>query len=274
MKDELLGDVAKVENPTQKLNLMREYLQAVALRSLHESEAFKNLAFVGGTALRFIHSLARFSEDLDFSLENAQGYDPESWLKRLKRELSLSGFEASVSWNNRTTVHKSWVKVSGLMYEAGISPLRDQNISIRLEIDTRPPLGSMVEKSLVNRHRLLALRHYDLPSLMAGKMHALLTRRYPKGRDWYDFIWYRTKHPPIQPNLILLQNALNQSLEPKAVDANLWREMLADSIEKLDIQAIVDDVSPFLERPEEKHLLTQEYLLGVVRGNPGDSSRD
>lgn len=71
MKDELLGDVAKVENPTQKLNLMREYLQAVALRSLHESEAFKNLAFVGGTALRFIYSLARFSEDLDFSLENA-----------------------------------------------------------------------------------------------------------------------------------------------------------------------------------------------------------
>lgn len=92
MKEQALEIVANIADPGEKLNRLREYLQAFALRSLHESEAFQCLSFVGGTALRFLYNLPRFSEDLDFSLEKAQNYVPEKWLSKLRRDLEFSGF--------------------------------------------------------------------------------------------------------------------------------------------------------------------------------------
>ena len=62
-----------IQDPGQARNRLREYLQALVLRSLHESEAFRQLALVGGTALRFLHDLPRFSETLDFSVTSAEG---------------------------------------------------------------------------------------------------------------------------------------------------------------------------------------------------------
>jgi hypothetical protein len=268
MKEELLALVEGIEDPTRKLNLLREYLQALALRSLHESEAFLNLAFVGGTALRFVHALPRFSEDLDFSLSEPTGYAPEKWLKKLKHDLGLAGYTASVSWKDRTTVHKSWIKVAGVLYDTGLSPMPNQNLSIKLEIDTRPPAGAGFQKSLITRHRILALQHYDLPSLMAGKVHALLTRAYPKGRDWYDLIWYRGQRPPTDPNLEMLQNALDQTQGPGILNAADWRILLRDRIESLDTAKLVADVRPFLERPAEADLFTRENFLSLLR-KPG-----
>lgn len=51
MKDHALALIEKATNRGQALNTLREYLQALVLRSFYESEAFRNLAFVGGTAL-------------------------------------------------------------------------------------------------------------------------------------------------------------------------------------------------------------------------------
>jgi predicted nucleotidyltransferase component of viral defense system len=92
--------VRHVSDAGLKMNLLREYLQAFTLRSFHESKVFRCLSFVGGTALRFLHGLSRFSEDLDFSLEDAEGYDPKAWLKKIKRDLAFAGFDASVTWND------------------------------------------------------------------------------------------------------------------------------------------------------------------------------
>jgi len=268
MKEDVLARVSSVSDPGRKLNLLREYLQALALRSLHESEAFLNLAFVGGTALRFIAALPRFSEDLDFSLHHPEGYRPERWLKKLKNDLTLAGFEASVSWNDRTTVHKGWIKTAGILKEAGLAAMPQQNLSIKLEIDTRPPEGAVLERSLITRHRILALQHYDLSSLMAGKIHALLTRGYPKGRDWYDLLWYRGHRPPLKPNLVQLQNALNQTQGSSALDAKKWKEHLLTRLDSLDCRKLLDDVAPFLERPEEANLLTEQNLRSVLRAGP------
>ena len=82
MREEIIVLVKELADPTRKLNLLREYLQAFVLRSLHESEAFVHLSFVGGTALRFLFNLPRFSEDLDFSLETPEGYEPIKWMKK------------------------------------------------------------------------------------------------------------------------------------------------------------------------------------------------
>jgi len=213
MKEEALALIKDVSAPADKINLLREYIQAMVLRSLHESEAFVNLCFVGGTALRFIHNLPRFSEDLDFSVEPNSRYKPELWMKKVKSDLQFAGFDVSVSWHDRTTVHKAWVKVAGILKDAGLAAVPEQKLSIKLEIDSNPPKGYVSKTGIINRHTMFALRYYDLSSLMAGKIHALITRKYAKGRDWYDLIWYRGKRPPVEPNLnFLLMQPLGASI--------------------------------------------------------------
>ena len=69
MKEYLLTLVSAATSPIEKKNLAREYLQALILQSLQRAGAMTALAFHGGTALRFLYSLPRYSEDLDFALE-------------------------------------------------------------------------------------------------------------------------------------------------------------------------------------------------------------
>lgn len=264
MKEEALALVSNTSDASEKLNLLREYLQALTLRSLHESEAFVSLAFVGGTALRFIAALPRFSEDLDFSLHQSEGYRPELWMKKIKNDLTFAGFDVAVTWNGRSTVHKAWIKTAGVLKEAGLAAMPQQKLSIKLEIDTRPPAGAVLVRSLITRHRMLALQHYDLPSLMAGKVHALITRGYPKGRDWYDLLWYRGHRPLLEPNLVQLQNALNQTQGSSAPDAAEWKRLLLTRLNGIDCRKLVDDVAPFLERSGEAALLTLQNFRAAL----------
>ena len=154
MKARALELARGVDDPVGRLNMLREYTQATILRSLHESQAFQALSFVGGTALRFLYDLQRFSEDLDFSVESGSKYDPGPWVTRLERDLTLGGFETTLTWNDHKTVHVGWVRIAGLLQEVGLAPLPEQKLSVKIEIDTRPPAGADTENRLVNRHFL------------------------------------------------------------------------------------------------------------------------
>lgn len=278
MKEELLTKVKTVHNPVAKLNQMREYLQAFTLRSLHESEAFHCLAFIGGTALRFLYNLPRFSEDVDFSLESKADYAPKEWFSKLTRDLKLANFDAEVNVDTDPIVHKVWIKIATLMKEAGLSGQQSQKISIKVGIDTNPPRGAKTENHIVNRHFLFALQHYDLPSLMAGKIHALCTRQYYKGRDFYDLIWYCGHRPPIEPNLELLQAALAQT-QKEPFPAKEWRNILLKKLPTIPWKKIAKDVEIFLEQQEDTKFLTEEFLKtllttdGVTQLSPSPPSR-
>ncbi len=264
MKEEILSLVREKPDAAVKLNLMREYIQTMVLRSLHESEAFVSIAFVCGTALRFLFNLPRFSEDLDFSLENKQKYQPENWFRKVKRDLELSGLNPMIKLNIEGVVHKSWIRIPELLKDAGISTMKDQNLSIKVEIDTNPPKGAVIEKTLLARQRVISLRHYDLPSLMAGKIHALITRKYGKGRDWYDLLWYRGHRPPVEPNIALLQNALDQTLGKGRLKAEEWRRNTLKRFEKLECKALKEDVAPFLEHPEDAELFSIDNFRSLL----------
>ena len=140
-----------------------------------------------------------------------------------------------------------------------------QILSIKVEIDTKAPRGAVSETGIVNRHAMLSLRYYDLPSLLAGKVHALLTRKYAKGRDWYDLLWYRAKRPPIAPNLEQLQNALDQTRGKGVFDAKNWKRDVAEKVKAIDCASLVNDVKNFLERPEDSALLTEENICSVLK---------
>lgn len=264
MKEQALALARGLDDPDRAVNRLREYLQALVLRSLHEAEAFRPLAFVGGTALRFLHGLARFSEDLDFSLVSGAGYAGREWMTRVKRDLAFAGFEPQVTWKESRTVHAGWIRLPGILHEAGLSAMPGEKLAVKVEIDTRPPVGGRCERRVVTRHVTFLLQHYDLPSLMAGKIHAAACRGYPKGRDWYDLAWYLSQRPAVKPNLVLLQNALDQTEGTGRHEARRWPLLLRRKLDASDIGALEKDVRPFLENRAEARLLTRENLLGLL----------
>lgn len=263
MKELLLNLMEKEGNPVQKVNLAREYIQALSLRSLHESQAFQNISFVGGTALRFLYDLPRFSEDLDFSLENNQNYEPEKWLKKLKQDLIFSNYNVTITFNNKKTVHTAWIKIPEILFEAGLAGKKEENLSIKLEIDSNPPSGALTEISLLNKHFVFAVHHHSLDCLMAGKIRALLTRTFTKGRDWYDLLWYLSKRPPVSPNQNFLDKALQQGNHLHSSAKN-WQELLLEQVQTANWDLIIKDVEPFLENPKETALLNAQNFTALL----------
>ena len=264
MKEQALAAALRYSDPTQRLNALREYLQVFILRSLHESEAAQSVAFVGGTALRLLEGLPRFSEDLDFCRTSTAGYRPRRWLEKLKRDLHFAGFESTIRWHDRKPVQAAWVRSASLLAEAGLSGHPQQKLAIKIEIDTRPPAGATVERTIVTRGVTFVVAHYDLPSLMAGKLHALLARRYRKGRDWFDLVWYRSRRPPVAPNLPLLQRALDQTEGAGRYRAQDWLALLRAQLATLDVGRLIQDVRPFLERPADARLLERANLTAAL----------
>ena len=262
MKEYLLSLLSSNLNPLQARNQAREYLQALILQSLQRAGAMVPLAFHGGTALRFLYNSQRYSEDLDFALEgNSRGYDFRSTLQDIHRDLEAQGYTVAMKVSDKKTVQNAFVRFPGLPFELGLSPHQDEVLAVRIEVDTRPPLGAGLETTLVRRHVLLNLQHHDRASLLAGKLHALLHRSYLKGRDLYDLTWYLSAPDWPTPNLTLLNNALEQTgwRDPRLTPEN-WRGILHAHLMDIPWKQVLADVEPFLLSQQESSLLSRENL--------------
>jgi predicted nucleotidyltransferase component of viral defense system len=271
MKDYLLELVAKQPNTNAKVNTMREYLQAYILRILRDEGLFRSTAFVGGTALRFLHNLPRFSEDLDFSsaraCSGARAVDFAALVRKIKDELLAAGYNAGATYNDSKTVRSAFLRFSGLLFDAGVSNLREQKFSVKIEIDTNPPDGATLTTSIVNKYFPLAFLSYDIASLFSGKLHALLCREYAKGRDYFDLGWYLSKWRDITPNIALLVNALKQTKWDGALPTQTsWRRLIAAKVEALEWSKVKQDVASFLENPSDVATFTKENVLKLIGG--------
>ena len=266
MKDYLKQLAEKIEDNNTARCVVREYLQARLLESIQGSGAFENWAFVGGTALRFLYSTERFSEDLDFSLSSAGIEDNfVDIIKRLKRNFSVEGYSVIVKAQTGKTVKSAFLKFPGLLYEIKLSPHRSEAISIKVEIDTNPPEGAGFETSITRKYCLLNILHYDKSSLLAGKLHALLNRKYVKGRDIYDLMWYLSDRTWPEPNMVLLENALTQTgWKGEAITSGNWKREIAKRISDYNWDKVIEDVRPFLEKRQEIEMLTRKNLLKLL----------
>lgn len=266
MIDYLRQQIAAIDNNNLARCMVREYLQARLLECLQDTGAFETWAFVGGTALRFLYAMPRFSEDLDFSLIRP-GADIrfEQYLKKAKSVFEREAYAVSIKAKTEKTVQHAFIKFVGLLFELGLSPHRAETISIKVEMDTNPPAGANVETGVIRRHILLNLLHYDKPSLLAGKLHALLARDYVKGRDVYDLVWYLSDRTWPEPNITLLNNALRQTgwQEPAMTPKN-WRRYLVSRVQQLDWKKVADDVRPFLARQQDLNLLDEHIILKLL----------
>ena len=273
MKEELRSVVRGADNPGLAGNLAREYLQARILLALLDAGAMIPLAFQGGTALRFLFGLPRFSEDLDFALERPDraGRDLFSRLgDRVTAQLKRDGYDVVTKRKADRVVRSLMIGFPGLPHDIGLSPHPFQRLSIRVEIDTKPPAGAGLKTTIVRRHTLLHVQHHDRPSLLAGKLHAVLQRRWTKGRDLFDLFWYLSDPTWPDPNLVLLNNALGQTASSRpALTESSWRSVVRERVEALDWKAAEHDVAAFLEPGPAADLFGREPLLALLGSSRG-----
>lgn len=267
MKSDLQNWLLSANRQRQALNWMREYLQARVLAILQQQGAMIPLAFHGGTALRFLYQLPRYSEDLDFSLENPdKEYDFASLLEAISNQLVLEGYPIKIKFNEHKTVQHAFIGFPGLLYQCGLSPHIDQNFSVKLEVDTRPPSGAGLSISLIRyRELMLNIQHHDRASLLAGKVHAVLQRKYLKGRDIFDLVWYLSDRTWPLPKFKMLNHALQQSgWDGAPLNETNWKMTLHERLSESDLKVVREDVAPFLTQSEQQSLLTRENINSLL----------
>lgn len=243
---------------------LREIMQEIALAGLQRSGFFEKAAFYGGTALRIFQGLQRFSEDLDFSLlAVSDDFSLEQYLRGVEAEFNALGVTVSVEEKNKTKetkVDSAFLKPDTTWKELVIKEILPQEsvkmrpaIKIKIEVDTRPPLDFTTEEKLLLKPFSFYVKCFTLPDLFAGKMHALLFRKWKgrvKGRDWFDMEWYIRKGVPL--NLIHLGSRAYDSGDwpaPVISEQNVI-QLLHEKIDAVSFDSIKADVRPFI--PDEK----------------------
>lgn len=250
-------------NALDEENAVKEILQEIALYSLWRGDFFDVALFQGGTSLRILHGLPRFSEDLDFILRVPDAsFDWSPYLKVLTDVTGQFGLKLEPQPRTRMdkVVRQALLKDDSIANQLNLSFAgagRPKTIKIKLEIDVNPPMGSGEATTFLDFPGDYEVRHQDLSSNFALKIHALLCRGFLKGRDWFDFSWYVSRG--VAPNLALLRSALVQA-GPWAGDESIWidtswlKEALSAAIVRIDWKDAAEDVQRFLRPGELKSL--------------------
>lgn len=250
-------------NAIEEENATKEILQEIALYALWRGDFFDVALFQGGTSLRILHGLPRFSEYLDFILRFPNpDFDWAPYLATLVNVFGQFGLklEAQPKEKMDKAVRQAVLKDNSIASQIDLTFAdrgQPKTIKIKLEIDTNPPANSGEQTSFLDFPADYEARHQDLSSNFALKIHALLCRGYLKGRDWYDFSWYVSQR--VSPNLTHLRAALIQEgqwagQEGLQVDMSWLEDTLGTAIAAIDWKAAADDVRRFLRPAEEKSL--------------------
>ncbi|MGD0573210.1 MAG: nucleotidyl transferase AbiEii/AbiGii toxin family protein [Sedimentisphaerales bacterium] len=251
---------------------VREITQEVALAALGRTDFFKYGVFQGGTSLRIFYGLNRFSEDMDFILKSAdKDFVIEPYLKSITQEVLAYGYNIEIVSQSKAdaAVRKAFIKddsVGKLLQLDNIvrtGPMR--KIRIKFEVDTNPPAGSGYELKYLDFPFVSSVLLQDLPSLFAGKIHAMLCREYVKGRDWYDFIWFTSRGVGINDKFLasaLKQQGPWRGQELKA-DRDWCLKQLHERISSLNWKDAQDDVKRFVRQSELESIKywTKDFFL-------------
>ena len=276
-------DQYKIDTIEQQENALIEIVQEIVLLGLSRDDFFKNAAFYGGTALRILYKLNRFSEDLDFTGLHEKCKSFEVYKKSIEMTLAAYGFSFEFikkQKNFDSPIESAFLKGNtsinflqiGIMYNQH----KDSNIKIKLEIDRTPALGFIHEAKLHTQPEPFYIQSLDLPSLLSGKLHAILFRERRlniKGRDWYDLSWYLSKK--VHYNFDYLCQKIKQTMKelkdhPKDLEniseLNIKQAILSQ-IEKLDLVAAKKDVIRFLRNPSDLDIWSHKYFTELVSEN-------
>ena len=278
-----IEQIVKSYNPStldETKAIIRELVQSIVLIGLSRSGFFRKASFYGGTALRIFYNLNRYSEDLDFTLNNAEpGFSIEPYTAKIKEVASSYGLELEIMIKNKKSkspIESAFAKlntyqtfISLKLDNKIISTLhKDELIKVKFEIDCNPSLGFKNETKWLDIPEFAQVVVLDEPSLFAGKLHAILCRNYKntvKGRDYYDFLFYVQKR--IKPNLIYLRNKLIETGKINALDhfdLNVLKSMLIEQFEKVDFNQVKQDAMRFVFKNEDLSYYTKDLFIQMV----------
>lgn len=262
------------------INAIQEIIQEIALLGLWRSKFFEHAAFYGGTSLRILHGLNRFSEDLDFSLLAPNlNFNLSPFLNAIEEELEISGLKANVEHkikHSEESIRSAFVKTGTLetFIRIGLDETLKRHtqsnevIKIKLEIDINPPPGFTTEIRYLIKPIPFSVRIYAPEDLFSGKMHALLCRPYKvrvKGRDWYDFIWYVKKGFSL--HLSHLESRMRQSghyTSSQELTQEKFLTLLKEKILHLNLEAAKEDIWRFIQNPKEVDGWSKEFFLSLI----------
>jgi hypothetical protein len=262
-------------NAVQEEQAVKEMLQELPLYALWRGGFFEVAAFQGGTSLRILHGLPRFSEDLDFILLGAdRGFRWAHYFESLTGVLDQFGVRCELSERDHMdkAVREAMLKDNSLGRQLDLSffdAAKPRKLKVKLEIDTHPPAGTGTTWHYLDFPVDFEVCAQDLPSNYALKLHELLCRPYLKGRDWFDFAWYGKQGT--RPNLPHLAHALNQSGPWKGMNARVDAQWLAEAltarVETINWPSAARDVSPFLPSPEQASLTlwSERFFADKIR---------
>ena len=251
----------------QKRNAIFEVNQQVILAGLYNGGFFNEAAFYGGTCLRIFHGLQRFSEDMDFSLlAPNENFDFTQYFQPIIDQFALVGREVEIRKKDKKNfgkVESAFLKDNTDVYD--ITFQTEKSVKIKIEVDTQPPLKFKTEQKLLLLPQSFMTRCFTLPTLFAGKMHALVYRAWKnrvKGRDWYDFEWYVRHNIPLDFTH-LSERALQFNQEE--LDKETFLHKLNERLATADINQVKADVLPFVRNPKELDIWSNDYFLQLAK---------
>lgn len=269
----------EITNEADLINALKEVFQEIALLGLYQGGFFEKAAFYGGTALRILHGLPRFSEDLDFTLlEKNDDFDIEQYFSSIVDEFEALGIKIDIAkkekknfasditsafLKNGTSIHTLKIEANDLgNILEGIHS--GKKLKIKFEVDINPPLKFQTESKTLLLPKTFNVITMTLPNLYAGKMHAVLCRKWAsrvKGRDWYDFEWYVKKKTAL--NLEHLQERMYESGDlNKDIELNeeLFKKLMYKRIDELNVEAAIKEVSPFIKDKSGFEFWSKDYF--------------
>lgn len=262
------------------INAIKEIFQQIALLGLWRAKFFEKAAFYGGSALRILYGLDRFSEDLDFSLlKTDKSFTLEPYNIAITKELAGFGFDAKVMSkikSGESNIESAFIKAGTKQQLITIAAPNDivrnihdmQNIKIKMEVDVNPPGLFSTEAKFILHPIPFSIRSFSEPDLFAGKIHALLCRPWVKrvkGRDWYDFVWYIARKTPV--NLLHLEQRLIQSKvwkKENSLDRENVINFLLQKAAQTDFELAKQDVFLFIKDSVSVSVWSNEFFKAII----------
>jgi len=263
-------------------NALKEIIQELALLGLWRAKFFHHAAFYGGTSLRILYGLDRFSEDIDFSLlESNKYFDLTPYLEAIKSELNSMGFEIEIAprtKNIESTIESAFLKADtkehllkiAVPHQISERIARNDRIKIKLEIDTDPAGGFETEAKTLLQPIAFSVNSYKLPDLFGGKIHAILERQWlsgrVKGRDYYDFVWYIGRNTEVRLNYLEQKLRQNGSWSlTRAMTRTDLVSRLEQKFSKLDVELAKKDVLPFVKDRMAVEVWSNDFFLSLLQ---------
>ena len=270
----------EINNEQDEINAMKEIIQEIVLSGLSRGHFFDEAAFYGGTALRIFYGLDRFSEDLGFALTKPNtNFDLSKYFVFIENEVKSYGLNLVVNKKEKekdSNITSAFLK--GDTMEHVMLFFTDNNhqtnnkllkdIKIKFEVDINPPAGANYELKYQLLPSPYQIRLYDLPSLFAGKIHAILCRKWnlrTKGRDLYDYVFFLSLN--IKVNIDLVKNKLIESKYIKESDSfniDILRKLLKEKFKEINYDNAREDVIPFIKNISSLDLWSSDFFINIT----------